>query len=128
MSKNYLSLIITHGNLASCLRDITEKLVVKTNKTLIYSNQQYALEEIEKQIQNTIETEKPDKTIIFTDLAGGSCWLTANRIKKNNPNIIVVGGVNIPMLVSFNINAGQMSWDELLDKMIVDAQKGIILR
>ncbi len=128
MSRNYLTLIITHGNLARCLRDITEKLVAKTVKTLIYSNQQYALEEIEKEINDTIEAEKPDKTVIFTDLAGGSCWITANKIKRNNPDIVVVGGVNIPMLVSFNVNAEQLEWDDLMDKMIKDAEKGIMLR
>ena len=128
MSKNYLSFVITHGSLACCIRDVTEKLIVLSTDLLCYSNNEWTLEKIESDIQELIEERKPDKVLIFTDLVGGSCWLSANRIKKADQNIAVIGGVNVPMLVSYFINYERLGWIDLLEKISMDAIKGIVVR
>ncbi len=128
MSKNYLSFVITHGSLACCIRDVTEKLIVLSTDLLCYSNNEWTLEKIESDIQELIKERKPDKVLIFTDLVGGSCWLSANRIKKADQNIAVIGGVNVPMLVSYFINYERLGWIDLLEKISMDAIKGIVVR
>ena len=128
MSKNYLSFIITHGSLACCIRDVAEKLIVPATELLCYSNTEWTLEKIESDIQSLIEERKPDKILIFTDLVGGSCWVSANRVKKTDQNIAVIGGVNVPMLVSYFINYERLDWTELLEKISADAIKGVVVR
>lgn len=86
------------------------------------------LEEIEEAITRQIETEKPEKVAIFVDLVGGSCWISANRIKHGNKDIAVIGGVNVPMLVSYFINYERLQWQDLLNKITEDARKGILCR
>ena len=48
--------------------------------------------------------------------------------KKTSTDIAVIGGVNVPMLVSYQIHFNQLGWNDLLKKIVDDASKGIILR
>ncbi|NOX87399.1 MAG: hypothetical protein GXO77_00095 [Calditrichaeota bacterium] len=128
MKCKFLTFLITHGNLASSLANVSEKLIMPTTKLYCYSNQRWSSEEIEKDIIQKIKEEQAEKVIIFVDLVGGSCWIIGNRIKHINPESAVIGGVNVPMLVSFFVNCNRLDWNELLEKIITDAQKGIVLR
>ena len=102
--QKYLSCIITHGLLAASLKAVAEKLVSLPSEVFCYSNQESVLEEIEESIHTLIAEKKPDKVLLFVDLMGGSCWVSANRIKRMDENIIIISGVNVPMLVSYFIN------------------------
>jgi len=128
VSKNYLSFVITHGSLACCIRDVAEKLIVPATELLCYSNTECTLEKIESDIQSQIEENKPDRVLIFTDLVGGSCWISANRIKKSDENIAIIGGVNVPMLVSYFVNYERLEWTALIEKISADAIKGVVVR
>lgn len=128
MSKRYLSFVVTHGSLACCIRDVAEKLIVPATELHCYSNRDWALEKIESDIRALIEKHNPDKVLIFTDLVGGSCWVLANRIKKADQNIAIIGGVNVPMLISYFVNFERLEWPDLLDKVSADAIKGVVVR
>ncbi len=126
MSKNYYSCIISHGTLAQCLKGIAEKLVAPSVEVKAFTNMELSLEEIEKQIWEDIDKREPEKVILFIDLTGGSCWLLANRIKMKRDNITVIGGVNVPLIVSFQMHVDRMEWDDLVEKIIADGKRGII--
>lgn len=128
MSENHFVCLITHGNFADCLKNLAEKLVTPAVDIYTYTNMTLSLEEIEKDIADKIAQQKPGKTLILVDLAGGSCWLAANRIKRNNPDIAVIGGVNVPLIVSYHVNSLNMNWNDLLIKLVEDGKKGIITR
>ncbi|HID39956.1 MAG TPA: hypothetical protein EYP36_10650, partial [Calditrichaeota bacterium] len=92
-----------------------------------YSNLELSLEEIEKQIREDIEKQKPEKIIIFVDLAGGSsCWFLAHRLKKGNEDVTVVAGVNVPLIVSYQMYIERLEWKDLIEKIVEDGKKGII--
>ncbi len=126
--KKVLAFVITHGELACSLAQVSEKLTVPPIPLQCYSNKTRTSEDIVFEIQKRIEDEKPEKTIIFVDLIGGSCWIMGNRIKRDNPDISVIAGVNVPMLISFYINFSRMNWSDLLQKIVEDAKKGIVIR
>ena len=128
MNKNYYSCIITHGDLAYCLKGVSEKIITPATKMYYYTNRELSLDEIEKKINQQINKLKPEKSVFFIDLAGGSCWLLANRIKKNNKDIAVVSGVNVPLLISYHINFNNLDWNNLLKKIVDDGKKGIVTR
>jgi len=125
---NYLTCIITHGALACSIRKAAEHLTSPPSDVYCYSNQETVLEEIEASILKLTAEKKPEKSVIFVDLFGGSCWIAANRIKHLNENTTVISGVNIPMLVSYFINYQRLDWDALMEKIVLGAKKGIISR
>lgn len=128
MKQNYYTAIITHGNLAGCLKRVTEKLIVPSTEVAYYSNKDLSLDEIEKEIQNVRAESKPEKSVFFVDLVGGSCWLLANRIKRNATDMVVIGGVNVPMLISYHMNIDTLNWNQLIEKIVEDGKKGILAR
>lgn len=128
MSKNYFTCIITHGNLADSLKDISEKLTASETQMLCYTNQCLSLEEMQSNIKERIDQLKPDKIILFVDIVGGSCWHLSNRIKKDHENAVIISGVNVPMIVSYQINYNCIEWDDLLNKIVEDGKKGILIR
>ena len=128
MSKNYFTAIITHGDLAKSMEQVTKHLIVSATEVFYYSNKELSLEDIEREIENERERIQPEKSVFFVDLVGGSCWILASRIKKNSTHIAVLGGVNMPMLVSYHLNYNRLEWNALLDKIVLDGNKGIVKR
>jgi len=128
MNEQTLSCLITHGNLACSLKEVSEKLIKPAADIHCFSNQEIALEEIESHIKGLIREMQPQRIIVFVDLVGGSCWFSANRLKHEFPQLVIVGGVNVPMLVSFHMNLQRLSWETLMEKIVADAKKGVVLR
>lgn len=128
MNGNILAFIITHGDLGCSLARVSEKLMMPTLNLHCYSNQILTSDEIVRQINEKIKTTQPKNIIIFVDLIGGSCWVIGNRIKHEFPEVALVSGVNVPMLVSFFVNSKRLGWQELLEKITADAKKGILFR
>ena len=46
-------------------------------------------------------------------------------IAKAHPEIITIGGVNLPMVISLIINHEKLEIEQLTDKIIEDSKKGI---
>jgi PTS system mannose-specific IIA component/fructoselysine and glucoselysine-specific PTS system IIA component len=128
MSKNALSFVITHGNLAEALVEVSNLLTSPSVETYTYSNSVKSLDDLSAEISGIIEQHNPDNLVFFVDLMGGSCWMLINRLKQKYPHARLLAGVNIPMLISFQINYSNLSWDELMEKTLSDGKKGIISR
>jgi mannose/fructose-specific phosphotransferase system component IIA len=128
MSKNHFACIISHGSLAESLKDISEKLAATETQMLCYTNQRLSLEQMQSNIEERIDQLKPEKIILFVDIAGGSCWHLANRIKKDHKDAVIISGINVPLIVSYQMNYNCLEWDDLLNKIVEDGKKGILIR
>ena len=128
MNDNIFVAIITHGELACALANVAENLMSSEIPLHCFSTKILSSEEIINRLEEKIAHEQPKKVLLFVDLVGGGCWIIANKIKKNNDNINVIAGVNVPMIVSFLINFKRMDWPALMEKIAADAHKGIIVR
>ena len=42
-----------------------------------------------------------DGTVIFVDLARGSCWVAVEKMRRERKNVYLISGVNLPMLLRF---------------------------
>jgi len=123
--KNYLVCIISHGDLSDELYNVTQNLIPLKVPVLTYSNKKIELEEIVRDIEKEIKKITPSHVLIFIDLMGGSCWHAAMRLKKNQANISIITGVNVPVLVSFATNFHRLDWTDLIEKIETDGKKAI---
>jgi len=126
--KTSIAFIISHGDLAFELKKVSEKLTATSIELFPFSNSKLSLEEIENLIIEKIDESNADYSYIFVDLMGGSCWIAANRVKRQRPDSVILSGVNLALLLSFQINQPKMAIDDLIVKITEDAKKGIASR
>ena len=55
--------------------------------------------------------------MIFTDLPSGSCGFVARRLTQNASGIVVISGVNLPVLIDFAMNR-TMPFEELVPRLL----------
>lgn len=55
--------------------------------------------------------------IVFTDLPSGSCGFVARRLAMTAPGVIVISGVNLPLLIDFVMNRA-LSVEELVPRLL----------
>jgi len=55
--------------------------------------------------------------IVFTDLPSGSCGFVARRLAQTLPGVVVVSGVNLPLLIDFVMNRA-LPVEELVPRLL----------
>jgi len=123
--KNYACIILTHGDLAFQLNEVAQKFIPFEIPVYLYSNKKDSIETIVQDVVVELRKTRPEQVIIFVDLVGGSCWRAAAGIKKEYEHVSLLGGVNLPALVSLATNVNRLDWPQLLAKIEEDAVKAI---
>jgi mannose/fructose-specific phosphotransferase system component IIA len=125
MKTSILTLIISHGDIAEALIQGVQKILGPQKNVYTFSNQHDGLPVLAEKFQKLIEDNIDKSVICFSDLKGGSCWTLANMVKKRNKNMIILSGVNLPMLITYFNNQADMEISELMDKTANDGCRGI---
>ena len=47
------------------------------------------------------EIDSTGASVVFTDLQAGSCTMATRRIARERPNVLLIAGTNLPMLLDF---------------------------
>lgn len=92
-------LLVTHGPYATALIESVEMVYGKQEKIeSVYLNQGESVENLQEKINEAINRLDCEQVLIMVDLLGGTPY-TAGAIKLQNPNINVITGINMPMLL-----------------------------
>jgi mannose/fructose-specific phosphotransferase system component IIA len=92
-------IVIAHGDMASGLIDAVRHIAgVDGDFLKPLSNRGMGPEALAQEVRNLSSSEP---TIVFTDLQSGSCGFAARRCVQENPNLVVISGVNLPILLEF---------------------------
>jgi mannose/fructose-specific phosphotransferase system component IIA len=63
-------------------------------------------------------------TIVFTDLQSGSCGFAARRCVQEMPQLVVISGVNLPILLEF-VMRRQLPLDQLVPFLLAKGRSAI---
>jgi mannose/fructose-specific phosphotransferase system component IIA len=92
-------IVIAHGDMASGLIDAVRHIAgVDGDFLKPLSNRGMGPEALAQEVRNLSSNEP---TIVFTDLQSGSCGFAARRCVQENANLVVISGVNLPILLEF---------------------------
>lgn len=92
-------IVIAHGEMAAGLIDAVRHIAgVDGDFLKPLSNRGVGPEALAQEVRNLSSNEP---TIVFTDLQSGSCGFAARRCVQENPNLVVISGVNLPILLEF---------------------------
>ena len=125
MKNENLTFILAHSDIAEAMAKGVQKILGPQDNLYAFSNTDESLPVLSEKMQTLIDANKNKSVICFSDLKGGSCWTLAKMVQKRNEKMIILSGINLPMLVTYFNNQSSMNLPELIDKTVHDGCRGI---
>ena len=120
------SVLLTHGELGAGLKNALEGMMGKQAGLVVLSNSGLSKEKLTENLKQACShPEFQEGVFIFVDMPGSSCWQTAKSLVGNHKKMVVITGVNMPMLVTFFANRERISFDQLVHKVRETGKKAI---
>ena len=92
-------IVIAHGDMASGMIDAVKHIAGVSGDFLVpLSNRGLGPDALAAEVRK-LAADVP--TIVFTDLQSGSCGFAARRCVQESTNLVVISGVNLPILLEF---------------------------
>jgi mannose/fructose-specific phosphotransferase system component IIA len=115
-------ILLTHGSMAEGIVDAVARITGVGREALVpVSNEGVSPEVLADRIRGLLDAQP---TIIFTDLQSGSCGFAARRVSREAERLVVISGVNLPLLLDFVMNR-QMPLDELVPRLLARGRAAI---
>lgn len=115
--------VVAHGDLAEGLVDAVRQIAGVTPEDLVaVPNRGLDCDEL---CERTRSVLAETRNVIFTDLPSGNCHLSAMIVVRGFPEIPVVTGVNLPMLLDFVFNR-RLAFVELIPRLAEKARGSIV--
>ena len=120
-------LIATHGNFARGVKSSLDIIIGETeNLSLIeaYVSENKTIEDEFRKILD--ELRESDELIIFSDLLGGSVTNQLLQQAATQPNIHIVSGFNLPLLLDILLADPDSPTTEIIENGIANARDQIV--
>jgi PTS system N-acetylgalactosamine-specific IIA component len=96
---NPKAIVVGHGQFSAGLVSAVGQICGLADKLVVLSNVGQTPQDIEATLRDHLA--RTGARVIFTDLPGGSATIAARRIARENPDIVLVSGVNLATLLDF---------------------------
>jgi len=117
-SEDTVGIIITHGSLAAELKETVNLILGRVeNLYPLCSGEMSDLSVVEK-IKQIITESGGKKVVLFVDYCGGSCFNNCFRAVKGLENVVIISGVNLPVLLDFATKREIMDFNDMIDHLI----------
>ena len=93
------AIVAGHGDLAAGLVSAVAQITGRGEVLLPLSNRGMGGEQLEATLRATLDAT--GVRLVFTDLPGGSWTMAARRVLRSDPSLLLVTGVNLPMLLDW---------------------------
>lgn len=116
--------IFTHVDLCRCLCDAVNGFLGPQEELVGLSNAGLSSGDMLPTLREAVG-DAPDGALVFTALFGGSCWQTAERLRREMSQVRHLTGVNLPMLLAFVNKRDSMGLDALFETVAEYGRRGI---
>ncbi len=106
-------ILVGHGKLAAGMIDAVQEITGIREGLLPLDNQSLTPEALEARLA---ELAGSGPVVVFVDLPSGSCAFAARRLKHQRPQMAIVCGVNLPLLLDFIFHR-TLSLDEVVKRL-----------
>ena len=119
-AKRVPALIVTHADLAQALVRAAERVVGSIEDVTLLSNEGLSRGDLEDGIEARVKDWK-EGGLLLTDFWGGSCHTSGTAAARRHGEIVIVTGVNLPLLLDYLHNRDRLPTIALAERL---QQKG----
>lgn len=121
------AILITHGPIGDAIIEAVRGIMGVDDGLHALSVTDMSVTEITERLSSLVNApeNQRDGVIIMASLQGGSCWNVSAAIAKDNHNVRIISGVNLPMVLSFMTKRDSLTLDKLAESLEKDGERGI---
>ncbi|MEO0098444.1 MAG: hypothetical protein ABIK99_03725 [candidate division WOR-3 bacterium] len=124
MAKVY-GIIFAHADLPQAYKKVLESIFGKVSDFAFLSNAGLSAAEMKRRLRSKLSRIKNEKVIIFVDVEGGSCSQVCLALKEDFKDIVVIAGLNLPILFKFLQYRDRVDFSTLLSRLLTAGKNGI---
>lgn len=110
------ALLVTHADLGAALLRAASSVYGPVEDVAVLSNEGLSREQLEREIEALV-TGWDHGGLILTDFWGGSCHICGVAAARGHGDIIVVTGLNLPLLLDYLHNRGAYGVGDLAERL-----------
>ena len=111
------ALLVMHADLATALLHAASSVYGEIGGVQVLSNEGLSKTQIEERIASEVAHWR-EGGLVLTDFWGGSCHTCAMAAARGNGRIVLLTGVNLPMLLDYLHNRDHFGMDDLAERML----------
>ena len=119
------AIVVAHGQFAQGLLSALEQIVGPVECLDVFSTQDKARAEIESLIKNARQRRGNLPLLVFTDLQGGCSTTVCGSLLRSAPDVGIISGVNLPMLVRYVQYRETTALPELYRRLVEAGVEGV---
>lgn len=93
------AIVAGHGDFAAGLVSAVQQITGRGDVFRAISARDLSGSDLDHLLRATLEETKVE--VVFTDLQAGSCSMATRRVLRDRPDVFLVAGANLPMLLDF---------------------------
>jgi PTS system N-acetylgalactosamine-specific IIA component len=93
------AIVAGHGDFAAGLVSAVQQITGRGNVFRSISARDLSGSDLDALLQRAVD--ETGVRVIFTDLQAGSCSMASRRVLRGRPDVLLVAGANLPMLLDF---------------------------
>ena len=93
------AIVAGHGDFAAGLVSAVQQITGRGNVFRSVSARDLSATDLDVLLRRAVD--ETGVRVIFTDLQAGSCSMASRRVLRDRPDVLLVAGANLPMLLDF---------------------------
>jgi PTS system N-acetylgalactosamine-specific IIA component len=93
------AIVAGHGDFAAGLVSAVQQITGRGDLFRAVSARDLSAADLDQLLRRTID--ETGVQVVFTDLQAGSCTMASRRVLRDRPDVLLVAGANLPMLLDF---------------------------
>ncbi len=124
MSGTVRATIVTHGALGAEFLKTAQAILGPQQDCAFVTNAGKSIDQLMAELEEHLRGDDGPQ-VLFVDLMGGSCGHVCALVQRRFPRILLVTGVNLPMLLEFLHHRGRVPLPELKERLLDRGREGI---
>ena len=120
--------IVTHGEFGAYLVEAAESIVGRQadGVAVVSISARLSVDEVRRRVETAVQgLDSGEGLIVVTDIPGGTPSNVALPAVKDMPNVAVISGLNLYMLITAFTHRKTLGLEELTLKILADGQRSI---